>query len=292
MDTENLINSIRVASVDEGVPILEAVLNGAGWLFDRRDVRSDIQPYTQIRQALQSESVAVSERISRVCGKLLQKIIAKSSLLTAQGGENLFVVLRDCSPDITHIIVPQVCSSVFQGNPDQHARLLQILIAKSKKQNVQFWVTQNHLLGPKYAGVTFSGLLLHGMDIAAPYFATFFSDTGSLSNFIPIIAWLINNVGEHQTVQFLNRATAPCSPDLHAAMRQITEMFELPISIVSQPLFFGASTVVRPLEQHPLTVAHCTQKPWDTKDAKPADSCHQEWNETTGTNPGGWELAA
>lgn len=294
MHTENLINLIRSASVDESVPILEAVLNGTGWLFDRRDVRFDVQPYTQLRHALKYESPEVSTRLSRTCEKLLQKIITKTSLLQAHGEESLFVVLRDCSPDITPIIVQQVSNTVFQSNHDQHARLLQALIAMSQKQNVRFWTTQNEFLGAKYAAVTYSGLLLHGLDIAAPYFATFFTSPASLSDFVPTISWLINTKGTEQTIQFLKRASASCAPHIRSELSTITDMFQLNVDMPSdsQSLFFGATLLTGHRLLVPQVFACRPETSLADTDAKHSDTSHQRWDEPNGVNQSGWECAA
>lgn len=291
MANENLINSIRVSTVEDGVGPLAAVLNGSSWLLDRRDPRFDIHPYTQITEVLRLETPETAKRISRICARLFLGLLAKESTLSLEGQENLLVVLRDCDPEVTEVIVRAVLTDVFQGSRDQHARLLQVLISQDQKQTVCFWLMQNTLLGSQYAATIFSGMLLHGKDVAFRNFAAIFTDSAALTQLVPILPWLINEFGESTTAKLLTEATVDRDILVQKKMQEIMEIYDLNAPVVSEN-YFGARMTLQSTDGYSHFKASPENKCGDSGETSGADGLWAESGDASATNPCGWDLAA
>lgn len=276
MSQTHLITKVRQSSVEDAIDEITDVLNGNAWLYEACDYRVDIRPYSQLTVALRNESEHVSGVISEICAVLFERSLNSGTSLTPEGKTNLLIVLRDCDSRATSCVVTTLIDDTKALTADFRARLLQILVAKEVRQSIPFWERQNSILGPDYAALVFSGMLLHGEFVAFSYFNQVFTSSESLTSLIPIVPWLIDKRGTVEAAFFFRLVLDTMPMPMRERLTKILSMFGL--QTVFTPLYFGAPSSNLHREVVPACQKH--RERWQCDPPDPAGA----------EKPSGWNM--
>ena len=223
--------------------IVAEVLEGRIWLYGPRDVRIDTEPYVDLIRACREENNVAQSRLSAALGTLLQQESPTNRRLSDLAMVNLLRVLQDSGKDsIKTIVVAIYRQKWLPEKPSFHALLLKAATALGHRLSVEIWQDQLEALGPTYGAVVFSGLLLHGIDIAFDEFPHLASTQESAGRIAMLLPEVVGEFGENAVRRHLQIAIPKCSADIQGIFRQLSASLPV-LQVVQERAGFGRNEI-------------------------------------------------
>lgn len=244
LSPNSVIEKISTLSFADVTSIVAEVLEGRSWIYGPRDVRIDTEPYVDLIKACREENVATQRRMSAALDTLLTQESPKNRVLSEPAMVNLLRVLQDSGKDNIKTIVVAINSQTWlPENPDFHALLLKAATALDYCLPVEIWREQLKALGPTYGALVFSGLLLHGTDVAFKEFPHLASTQESACRIAMLLPEVVAENGEDVVRRHLQSAIPKCDAGIQAIFHQLSSSLPI-LRVIPTRTGFGSVEIV------------------------------------------------
>jgi hypothetical protein len=197
--------------------LIRQVLNGERFLGPARDVRTDVEPYFDLIDCYEAETLAVKQRLDTAFKLLLSEQL---ETLTDAGQRHLLRVLQDCGDplvdDLQRIVRRK---TLLETSKDLHALVLKCLVSLNRRQSRAFWLEQFELLGEEYGALILSGLLQHGIEVGFAELPRLTSSDSAARRIALSLPSIVDQFGESSVNEQLELQLPNCRPAARKLLR-------------------------------------------------------------------------
>jgi hypothetical protein len=209
------------------------------------DPRVGPEPFEWLSDEYSHGSDGLRDRMTAAMRELLHELTDVERWDEDARGE-LLDLIQDCgdgvAEDVERLVRTRLLLETEGAGPTAHAGLLKCLISTGHRQSREFWIEQYELLGPEYGALILSGLVEHGLEIAAGYLPNLCQHENAVQQIRLAIPILIDMFGYTKVV-------AAFQTQVDHLIDSVRDTFALDLGIASKPpASAGASPKLGTLE--------------------------------------------
>jgi hypothetical protein len=170
MTTVQYVSPLANLSIDRLRQVMFDRLHGLQSVGPALDARFGPESFSWLSDEFRRGDSGLRDRMSEVLRCFLN-VVTDVEQWPAPARTNLLDLIQDCGEevvdDLRQLVRTRVLLDLPAAGPPAHAGLLKCLLSLRHYDTPQFWSEQFRVLGPESGALIFSGLVEHGLEIAA-----------------------------------------------------------------------------------------------------------------------------